>query len=179
MKSTPTTTTTFVERDLVVAFFDLSAFMRYCRVAPMATVVTNLAAYYEWVGEVVSAGGGQVVKFIGDAGLLVYPAAQADAAVNNLLRLKTEGDAWWKARNVATENILKAHCGSAFCGEFGARKDKRFDAFGEAVNTAAVLPSNGFALTPTLFRALSPATRKHFKKHTPPITYIPVGERHQ
>jgi hypothetical protein len=47
------------------------------------------------------------------------------------------------------------------------------------VNIAATLKSNDLAITPQLFRRLNPDTRKLFKKHTPPITYIPVNESHQ
>jgi hypothetical protein len=35
------------------------------------------------------------------------------------------------------------------------------------------------ALSPQAFRKLEPETRKLFKKHTPPVTYIPVEERHR
>ena len=37
---------------------------------------------------------------------------------------------------------------------------------------------NGFTLTPQAFRQLNPDTRKLFKKHTPPVTYIPLEELH-
>jgi len=49
--------------------------------------------------------------------------------------------------------------------------DKRFDVFGHAVNIAALLTSDGLALTPQ--------TCRHFKKHTPPISYISVEDRHR
>lgn len=177
--TTPAISPAFEERELVVAFFDLTTFVRYCRTHPWPSVIANLTDYYEWVGELVAQSGGQVIKFIGDAGLLAYPIAEADAAVNALLRLKTEGDAWWTARSVNTTNLIKAHCGPVYCGLAGTRTDKRFDIFGDTVNTTATLPAHGLAISPELFRKLAPATRQHFKKHTPPVTYIPVEERHR
>lgn len=63
-------------------------------------------------------------------------------------------------------------------GPIGTRNDKRLDVFGETVNIAAMLKANGIAITPQVFRKLEPETRKLFKKHTPPVTYIPVEERH-
>jgi hypothetical protein len=42
------------------------------------------------------------------------------------------------------------------------------------VNTAATLESRNFALSAQAFRKLGPAARKAFRKHTPPVTYIPV-----
>ena len=52
------------------------------------------------------------------------------------------------------------------------------DIYGEAVNIAAVLQSNGLTLTAQVFQKLDSSTRQLFKKHTPPITYIPVEEAH-
>jgi len=31
-------------------------------------------------------------------------------------------------------------------------------------------------ITPALFRKLSPAKRQHFKKHTPPVSYIGIDD---
>jgi hypothetical protein len=45
-------------------------------------------------------------------------------------------------------------------------------------NIAATLPSNGYAISVETFRQIKPETRKLFKKHTPPITYIGVDEKH-
>jgi len=42
------------------------------------------------------------------------------------------------------------------------------------VNVAARLQTRSFALSAETFRLLSPAARKVFKKHTPPILYIPL-----
>ena len=61
----------------------------------------------------------------------------------------------------------------------GPRGDKRLDIYGETVNIAATMNSNGLAISPQAFRKLEPATRKLLKKHTPPITYIPTDEKHK
>ena len=37
----------------------------------------------------------------------------------------------------------------------------------------------GFAMTPEAFRKLGPETRKLFKKHTPPVVYIPIEQPHR
>jgi hypothetical protein len=42
-----------------------------------------------------------------------------------------------------------------------------------------LLKTQGFAITPEVFRKLTPETRKLFKKHTPPVTYIPIGHPHR
>jgi class 3 adenylate cyclase len=93
--------------------------------------------------------------------------------------LQTQGDAWLAERGINSRNKVTAHFGEVACGPVGTRQHKSFDVFGVTVNTAARLNSNGFAMTAQVFRQLDAETRKLFKKHTPPITYIPVEARHQ
>jgi hypothetical protein len=50
------------------------------------------------------------------------------------------------------------------------------DVYGKTVNVAAALPSSGLAITPAVFRSLQAETRKLFKKHTPPISYIDADD---
>ena len=167
------------ELDLIVAFFDLSGFARASRGFDTRELFDLLDQYYEFVGGTLAPAGGTVVKFMGDAGLVVYPPEAADAAVRSMMSLRAEGDAWLSDRGCASRHVIKAHVGPVVCGRVGTRENKRFDVFGLTVNTAAMLPSHGLAISPGLFRKLSPATRKLLKKHTPPVTYIPVDERHQ
>ena len=171
--STPT------ETELVVAFFDLTRFASFVNTLSPQDCFKFISDYYEFVGDVLERDEGLVVKFIGDAGLVVYPAENADNAVVSLKRLKDEGDAWLRDRGADCRHVVKAHVGPVMCGAVGTRSQKRFDVFGTTVNTAALLKSNGFAMTPQLFRKLSSKTRTLFKKHTPPITYIPTEERHR
>ena len=92
--------------------------------------------------------------------------------------VKSEGDAWLRERGLKSVVIVKLHFGSVACGYVGAPSQKHFDIYGRTVNTAARLESKGFAISPQVFRKLGPETRKLFKKHTPPVTYIAAGERH-
>lgn len=162
------------EERLVVAFFDLTGFLRFSRAHSARVVVATLAAYYEMVGDLVEAAGGKVVKFMGDAGLLIYPAAAAERAVVGLHRLQVAGNAWLADHRVPCRHIIKAHVGPVYCGRVGTRREKHFDVFGETVNTAATLPSNGLAITPSLFRRLGPRTRKRFRRHAPSAMYVPL-----
>jgi class 3 adenylate cyclase len=165
--------------DVLVAFFDLTQFARFARTQTSREIFAAFADFYELAGDVVEASGGTVVKFIGDAGLLAWPADRVDAGVRALQQLRNEGDAWWRSRDAACRVIVKAHFGSVTCGAIGTQASKRFDLFGDVVNTAALLRSDGLALTPQVFRKLDPETRRLFKKHTPPITYIPVDQAHR
>ena len=167
------------EMDLLVALFDLTGFTQASRKLSPKKTFEMLSQCFEFVGDLVEESGGKVVKFIGDAGLIVYPADNVNRGVLALRALQETGDAWLAGRNIKSRTIITAHFGPVVCGPIGTRTDKRFDVFGQTVNTAVTLNSNGLALTPQVFRKLDADTRKFFKKHTPPITYIPVGESHR
>lgn len=167
------------ELELVVAYCDLTGFARFCGPRTAAEVFDTLSAYYEFVGEIVEGSGGTVVKFIGDAGLIVYPVAGAGRGVVGLKHLKEAGDRWLTDHDVPCRHIIKAHVGPVCCGSLGTHTDKRFDVIGGTVNIAVTLQSTGLAITPQLFRKLDPETRKLFKRRTPPVTYIPVEEQHK
>ena len=164
---------------LLVAFLDLSGF------AAQATRVTDdelasvMDGWYERLAARVDAAGGRTVKFIGDAALIVWPAERADDGVTALLALKDDADAYFAQAGWPCRANVKAHVGECIAGGYGARGDKRFDVIGKAVNTAAMLDSNGVALSAEAFRALGPETRTRFKKHTWPVTYIRVEDPHR
>ncbi|MHC4606673.1 MAG: adenylate/guanylate cyclase domain-containing protein [Planctomycetota bacterium] len=165
--------------DLLVAFFDLTGFAKFARKATSREAFDMLSDFFELVGDSVEESGGKVVKFIGDAGLVVYPEDRADEGVRALHALKAAADRWLAGRGLASRVHIKAHFGPVTCGPVGTRSEKRFDVYGETVNTAATLPSHGLSITPQAFRKLGPETRKLFKKHTPPVRYIPVEEGHR
>lgn len=161
------------ESELLVAFSDLDLFSKYSRTLTDAEVFALMNDYFEFAGEVIESGGGKAVKFMGDAILAVFPGEGADAGVRALLRLKSDGDAWFAGRGAPCTHRIKAHLGRAVIGPVGTPGDKRPDVYGQAVNTAATLRSDGLAISVQAFRALSPATRKLFRKHTPPAAYVP------
>ena len=171
--STPT------ELDVLVAFTDLTLFSRYANTCSARELFDTVSAYYEVIGGIVSDAGGKVVKFIGDEALVVFPDGDVDRGVDALLAIKETGDAWLTQREMPCRHYIRAHYGPVVCGPVGTRSEKRFDLFGETVNIAATLSSRGFAMTPQVFRKLQKEKRRLFKKHTPPITYIPLGESHR
>jgi len=175
LKTIPSAT----EKKLLVAFFDLSRFMRDVRNLSSPDLFALMSDYYEFVGDIIEKGNGTVVKFIGDATLVVFEEDQVDTGVLTVKSLKEQGDAWLANRGLGARHIVKMHFGPVTCGPIGTKNEKHFDVFGDTVNIAATLSTNHLAITPQVFRKLSSETRKHFKKHTPPITYIPVEEMHR
>jgi len=171
--------TTGQEIELLVAFFGLTGLTRFARDHSTQEVFDTLSAYFEFVGDIIEDSGGKVVKFIGDEGLIVYPADNVNGGVLALMTLKDSGDAWLAERNMPCRNIVQVHFGPVVCGLIGTRSDKRFDVYGETVNIAAKLKSDGFAMTPQVFGRLDAATQKLFKKLTPSVIYVPVSESHK
>jgi class 3 adenylate cyclase len=116
---------------------------------------------------------------IGDGALIVFDAVQSDRGVEALLDLKLQVDRYFEARAWECRAIIKAHVGAVIAGPYGPPEDRRFDVIGKTVNAAAMLDTAGVALSVEAFRKLSPATRRRFKKHTWPVTYIRVEDPHR
>jgi adenylate cyclase len=165
------------ERAYVIVFLDLSVFARDAARRTELEIADIIDSYYERVAERTNAAGGTVVKFIGDGALLAFPTERADDAVDALLGLRAEIDRWLAEAGWLSRLMVKAHAGTVIAGDYGARGAKRFDVIGNVVNVAARLP-RPFHVTPQVFRLLSSEGRTRLKKHTPPITYIPIDDPH-
>lgn len=116
---------------------------------------------------------GRVLKYIGDASLIVFPGEDADAGVRKLLEVKEGSDAFISSQGFSTTTKVSAHFGEATLGPLGA--ERRIDIMGDSVSIAAraadVQRSAEFVITPEAFRRLEPDTRKLFHKYTPQIVY--------
>ena len=166
------------ELRLLVAFLDLTGFALQATRVGDDELAAVIDGWYERVAARTAAAGGRTVKFIGDAALLVFDAARADDGAAALLELKQAGDAYFAERGWPCRVSIKAHVGPCVAGAYGAAGDKRFDVIGQTVNTTAMLDGGGVCLSVDAFRALSPAMRTRFKKHTWPVTYIRVEDPH-
>jgi class 3 adenylate cyclase len=162
---------------LLIAFTDFTRYKVNADHRTAEDVADLLDRHYRLIAEVVTAAGGRVVKYIGDASLSVFEADRVDDGVRALLELKQRADQLladegWSGSRM----IVKAHFGEAVAGPIGP--EARYDVLGSAVNTAATLSTQSFAISAEAFRKLAPETRQRFKKHTPPITYIRTEDRH-
>lgn len=164
---------------VLVACSDLTGFVKLTSKLAEEELFQVLSDYYEFVGDTIAPAGGTVIKFMGDAALMMFPAEQSDAGVRALLALQEKGDQFFSRRGMSCRHHLRAHFGSVQRGEIGTRTDKRIDIIGSTVNTLFLIKAAEFAITPEAFRQLTPETRHLFKKHTPPITYIPTNQPHR
>ena len=124
----------------VVWASDLAGFTR---IAEAVDTETLLALLNEYTGELVSAvreHGGEVLKFIGDGLLAIFPAGEegavaalsaARAARRRIVRLNGERVA---AGRVSTDFCLALHLGEVLFGNFGGPERLDFTVLGPAVN---------------------------------------------
>ncbi len=164
--------------DLLVGFYDLTGYIHITRDAEPDAIFELMAGYFDLTGEILEKAGGWLVKPIGDAGLAAFPAEEADAGVAAFLELKRQGDEWLRSQGINSHAVVKLHLGPVVCGPIGAPGRKRPDIYGHTVNVAATLEAKSFAISSQAFRRLDPESRKAFKKHTPPVTYIRTQDKH-
>ncbi|MGH7754428.1 MAG: adenylate/guanylate cyclase domain-containing protein [Gemmatimonadales bacterium] len=169
----------FTEVPLLVAFASFNRFTAQTDRLEDLEVARVMAGYYQLADSSITAAGGRVVKFIGDATLAVFPDEHADRGIVALLELKDAADRFMADRGWECHLVVKVHFGPVAAGLFGAGADRRYDVLGKTVNVAARLESSGFALSAEAFRRLGPEARQRFKKHTPPITYIRQEDSHR
>jgi len=93
--------------ELLVAFSDFSAFKHCAQDQSEEQLFAAMAEYYELVGDIVAEGGGNIVKFIGDAALLVFPADAIDTGVLALRALKERGDEFFAPAAILVATWLK------------------------------------------------------------------------
>lgn len=158
------------EMPLLISFVDLTRFSAQSRRLGDAEIAGVMDEMYRRIGAAIAAAGGRVVKFIGDASLIVFRQEDADQGVAALLDLKEALDDYFRGLGWECRAVVKIHAGTAVAGPYGLAGT--FDLLGNDVNTCAMLQSPGVALSVEAFRSLSPELRQRFKKHTPPVCYI-------
>jgi adenylate cyclase len=164
------------EAPMLIAFVDLTRFGAQSQRLTDLALADGIDAYYERVAENIETAGGRVVKFIGDGALVVFDETAVERGVHALLRLKESVDGFMAERGWDCRLTAKAHFGAVVAGPFGRAGSKRFDVIGKAVSVAAMLEATGVTLSVAAFRKLGPELRRHFRKHTPPVTYIRVED---
>src|SRR5215213_8628966 len=131
-------------------FADLRGFTRLSEEAPLGEVLGTLNAAFDILVEVVEAHGGEVLKFIGDAVLAIFPTSAGHdrmAACRKALAAAQEFCHRSEAENVLRrasgnpplEHGLALHVGEVAYGNVGAPHRLDFTVIGPAVNRASRL----------------------------------------
>ena len=130
-------------------FCDLRGFTVLSQTLSPERLLCVLDDYFQCVALAVTEAGGEILKFIGDAMLAIFPAAPsgpegacaaaAEAAIAALARFETDVAAAHRSF-AGEENLgmgLSLHFGDVFYGNIGARDRLDFTVIGASVNLAA------------------------------------------
>jgi class 3 adenylate cyclase len=164
------------QEKLLIIFFDWPLYTRIAKEMKSEEVFAALNEFYAMSDLFFSSRGGRVLKYMGDAGLVIFPCERAEAGIVSLLEFKEQSDIWLGQKGFAPGIKVNAHFGEVTIGAMGAPGFARLDIIGSSVNICATLGKRGLTLSPQAFRALSPKNRKHFKKFTPPVVYTAIND---
>ena len=134
--------------EAAIWFCDLRGYTTLSETQPPQRVLEILNAYFETMANEVADQGGEVLKFIGDAMLAIFPVDQhgdagacaraVAAAVRGLERFEVEVAARGRTEWQCDLGVgIGLHLGDAFYGNIGARDRLDFTVIGPAVNVAA------------------------------------------
>jgi len=133
-----------------VFFCDLRGFTAMSERLPRKYIINVLNDYFGAVGAATEASGGEILKFIGDAALAIFPVeeeASATDACNRALQAAHDAIAGLEVVNQRREaegkpplrSSFGLHVGDVFYGNIGSAGRLDFTVIGPAVNRAARL----------------------------------------
>lgn len=125
---------------------DLRGFTMLSERWPRDDVIASLNAYFDAMAGPVGEAGGEILKFIGDAMLAIFPMAEPDAC-ERAFKAALDAEAGMAELNRARRELgqeelgfgLALHVGDVMWGNIGAQQRLDFTVIGPAVNVAARL----------------------------------------
>jgi len=154
-----------------VAFFDLSRMAAWTDANEDARVASFLHRFYQLAADRLEPAGGRIVKFMGDAGIVVCPEESVEELIFALCDFTQVARNCGRSFGIDTYLNVSIHVGPVLAGAFGPEGSERFDVLGKTVNVAARLGRRGVTLSTQAFRCLTEEGRKRFDKIKRPITY--------
>lgn len=136
--------------EAVIWYCDLRGFTRTSDSLPRDAVIALLNDYFDTMGKIVTAAGGEILKFMGDGMLAMFPVPdadqRADIALGAARAAASVADAMLVLNRIrvadgepAVRFGLALHIGEVMFGNIGASSRLDFTVIGPAVNYAARL----------------------------------------
>jgi adenylate cyclase len=136
--------------EAAIWFTDLRGFTRLSEHSPIPDVLADLNSWFGIIGEVVEAHGGEVLKFIGDSVLAIFPTSSEQnsrlacrsalaAAQEFCLRTNAGNELRRSLGRAPLMHGLSLHFGEVAYGNVGAPHRLDFTVIGPAVNRASRL----------------------------------------
>lgn len=160
------------ETKLCLLKADLAGFARACTSLDALAIAGFLDRWYRQCAPLVTARGGRVVKFMGDAVLAVFPEAAVLAAVDAATAMRAalaelRAETQWRV-----ELGTNVHVAIVAEGELGPDDDRRYDVLGSGVNHLFLMGGGpGIRISEPVYRQLPNELRDGWTKHRPPATY--------
>jgi adenylate cyclase len=135
--------------EATIVFTDIRGFTRHAETQEPEDLVEQLNVYLEIAAEVISANGGYVDKFIGDAVLGVFGVplphdGHADQALNAALQMQRRFCNGGHGANGLLKAVgISIHTGLVLSGNIGSKQRREYTVIGDSVNVASRL--NGVA----------------------------------
>ena len=156
----------------IIVVLDLAGFAKSFQTQSDEKMAAFVHDYYVACEQTITSGGGEVIKFIGDACLAVFPVDLAKNAVDAAVELHSTVAAISKQHQIPSALGANLHLASAIEGEFGAGPSKRRDIIGRGVNQTFLLGRGpGIRISEPVYRALPSSARSRWNKHKPPAVY--------
>ena len=136
--------------EAVIWYCDLRGFTRFSDTLPRDAIITLLNDYFDTMGGLVTNAGGEILKFMGDGMLAIFPVASPDMRAETASRAARAAASAMDAMLVlnrvraaegepAVRFGLALHIGEVMFGNIGASQRLDFTVIGPAVNHAARL----------------------------------------
>ncbi len=159
----------------IIWFSDLRGFTELADAKSGEEVTPILDHYFECVSKPIEDHNGEILKFIGDAILAIFPLNHANleqqcldvlaAATTALSNLE---NSLFKGQDKPLKTGIALHLGEVFYGNIGGSSRLDFTVIGSAVNEAARIES----LCKTTYPILA---SEHFNQHLPENTMVSIG----
>lgn len=163
----------------MVCFTDIAGFARAAESLPLEGIAGLLKHVCAIIARRVVGTTGAVVKYIGDASLLVFPEGDVDRSVRELLGAKQEIEEYFVESHPDLRITFSAHVGEIVV----VRLDpiQALDVLGDSVNLASVLgrraQGGSFVISRQVHQRLGSETRAEFVERAVPPVYVAEGRQ--
>ena len=162
----------FRETKLALLAVDLSGYARASAKLDALAIAALLDDWYRRAAAVVTARGGRVVKFMGDALLATFPEERCVDAVDAALELERKLGETRVHRELGLGLGANVHLALVAEGDLGPDDDARYDVLGSGVNHVFMMGGGaGIRISEPVYRRLPNDRRGRWNKHRPPTTY--------
>jgi adenylate cyclase len=158
----------------VLFVHDLAGYTKATAVTPPLALADFLDAYYGACAARVHAGGGRIVKFMGDACLAIFDPSRAVDALAAAVAVRDDVAPLAAAHGVAVSpGKTCVHLAQIAEGELGPEGDRHFDVIGQGVNVTFLLGTGrgaGVHVSEALVGSLPAEHAAAWAKHVVPLT---------